>query len=252
MQTLKTPPGRLALILPCCGATFCGLVVQPGDIKRRNIGIVIGFTAVIGIIIVLVLQQLPFISTLYSATEWSFSPFRLVGYVFGVGLVEESVKLLPVWWLATKMKEIRTPREAAFYAGISGLAFGVAEAVSYSINYTQINALANLYGGLGNGNYVLWEFLRLISLPFLHCVFSGIAGNYLGLSLLAPQRRTALLLLGLGLAALVHGLYDFFSGNWLALVVAALAILMFVAYVRSAESITQRITGQAAEPPAVD
>ncbi|MHA0034801.1 PrsW family glutamic-type intramembrane protease [Deinococcus sp. PESE-13] len=226
------------------------LVVQPGAIKRRNIGMTVGFTAIIGVVIVLMLQKLPFISTLYSATEWSFSPVRLVGYVAGVGLVEEGVKLLPVLWLATKMREVRTPREAAFYAGVSGLAFGVAEAVTYSINYTQINEWATMSGvGLGDGNYMLWEFLRLISLPFLHCVFSGIAGYYLGLSLLAPAQRTALLFLGLGLAATVHGLYDFFSGSWLSLVVAAAGILMFVAYLRSAEHITQHITGQAKTTP---
>lgn len=177
-------------------------------------------------------------------TPIEFQLIASVGYVAWVGVVEEGVKLLPVLWLATKMREIQKSREAAFYAGISGMAFGVAEAVSYSINYTQISQWATMYGGtgLGHGNYVLWEFLRLISLPFLHCVFSGIAGYYLGLSLLAPQRRTALVLLGIGLAALTHGLYDFSSGSWLALVIAAAAVLMLVAYLRSAEHITEAVT----------
>ncbi len=224
------------------------LIVQPGRLKRRNIGLTVGFTAIIGVLLVLLLQKLPFISALYSATDWSFSPVRLVGFVLGVGVVEEGVKLLPVFWLAVKLREISTPREAAFYAGISGLAFGVAEAVSYSIDYTNVAQYAAVYGGIGDGNYVLWEFLRLISLPFLHCVFSGVAGYYVGLSLLAPQRRTALLLLGVGLAALTHGLYDFFSGGWLGVVVAGIAILMFIAYIRSAEHITQHITGQDASP----
>ncbi len=158
----------------------------------------------------------------------------------GVGLLEEAVKLLPLFWLAVKLREISTPREAAFYAGLSGLAFGVAEAVAYSIHYT--NTLGMTYGVVGSGNYVVLEFLRLITLPFLHCVFSGIAGYYLGLSLLAPQRRTALLLLGVGTAAVIHGLYDFLAGNWLGIGMGAVAILMFVAYLRSAEHITETIT----------
>jgi RsiW-degrading membrane proteinase PrsW (M82 family) len=223
-------------------------LVQPGLLKRRNIAITSAFTAIVGVLLVLTLQQLPIISALYDATEWSFSPFRLIGFVAGVGLLEEVVKLLPVFWLAVKLREIRTPREAAFYAGISGLAFGVAEAVAYSINYTDLNTVGMAYGVVGSGNYVIMEFLRLISLPFLHCVFSGIAGYYLGLSLLAPQRRTALLLLGLGIAAVIHGLYDFFSGSWLGVVMGALAILTFVAYLRSAEHITQHITGHSGEP----
>ncbi|WP_261663193.1 PrsW family intramembrane metalloprotease [Deinococcus sp. Marseille-Q6407] len=226
------------------------LIVQPGSIKRRNILIPTVFTAVVGVLLVLFLQKLPFISLLYSATEWDFSPARLLGFVAGVGAVEEGVKLLPIWWLAVKLKEIHTPREAAFYAGLSGLAFGVAEAVVYSIAYTDANLYSQFYGLSGDGNYVIMEFLRLITLPFLHCVFSGIAGYYLGLSLLAPQRRTALLLLGVGLAATIHGFYDFFAGTWLGVAVAAIAILMFVAYLRSAEQITQHITGQGQAPAA--
>lgn len=220
------------------------LVVKPGTLNTRNLLSICGFTAIIGIMLVLLLQQLPFISTLYAATEWGFSPLRLIGFVAGVGVLEEAVKLLPVFWLAVKMQRIRTPREAAFYAGISGLAFGVAEAVSYSINYTNINTIGMAYGMVGSGNYVVLEFLRLITLPFLHCVFTGVAGYYLGLSLLSPQRRTALILLGLAVAAVMHGLYDFLAGSWLSVAEAALSILIFVAYIRSAEHITQHITGQ--------
>ncbi|WP_293913971.1 PrsW family glutamic-type intramembrane protease [Deinococcus sp.] len=221
------------------------LIVQPGQVKRRNLGLVSVFTAVVGVALVLMLQRLPFISALYQATDWTFSPVRLIGFVAGVGVVEEAVKLLPVLWLAVKLRQIQTPREAAFYAGISGLAFGVAEAVSYSASYTTDNFYGLAYGVVGTGNYVLLEVLRLISLPFLHCVFSAIAGYYLGLSLLAPQRRAALILLGIGLAAVLHGLYDFFAGRWLGIVVAATSILMFVGYLRSAEQITQHMTGQA-------
>ncbi|MFD2608079.1 PrsW family glutamic-type intramembrane protease [Deinococcus taklimakanensis] len=218
------------------------VLVQPGILKRRNLIITCAFTAIVGIMLVLLLQGLPFISTLYAATEWAFSPVRLIGFVAGVGLLEEGIKLLPIFWLAVKLREIRTPREAAFYAGVSGLAFGVAEAVAYSISYTDMNTIGMAYGMVGSGNYVVMEFLRLITLPFLHCVFSGIAGYYLGLSLLAPQRRTALLLLGLGVAALVHGLYDFFAGSWLGIGMGGISILMFVAYLRSAEHITEAIT----------
>lgn len=220
------------------------MIVQPGDVKRRNVLIPTVFTAVVGIVLVLFLQEMPFFSLLYSATEWNFSPARLLGFVAGVGVIEEGVKLLPIWWLAVKLREIRTPREAAFYAGLSGLAFGVAEAVAYSMAYTEMNFYAQYYGLTGDGHYVILEFLRLITLPFLHCMFSGIAGYYLGLSLLAPQRRTALLLLGVGLAATIHGFYNFFASTWLGVVVAAIAILMFIAYLRSAEQITQHITRQ--------
>lgn len=77
-------------------------LVQPGQLKRRNIVVTSAFTAIVGVLLVLTLQQFPIISALYDATEWSFSPFRLIGFVAGVGLLEEAAKLLPVFWLAAQ------------------------------------------------------------------------------------------------------------------------------------------------------
>lgn len=218
------------------------LIVKPGELKWRLILGVTTFTAIIGIFLVLGIQQLPFINLLYSATDWSFSPARLLGFIAGVGLVEETIKLLPVFWLAIKLKQIHTPRSAAFYAGLSGLAFGVSEAVAYSVSYTYQHVVGMVYNTSGSGDYVVLEFLRLISLPFLHCVFSGIAGYYLGLSLITQERQSALILLGLAIAATTHGLYNFFSGSWLSPIMAMITILMFIGYIRSAEEITQKIT----------
>lgn len=223
-------------------------IVKPTSVHVWTILGVAAFTAIVGIGVDLVVQQLPILSALYSAAANGGSGLSTyIGFVFGVGLTEETVKILPILWLAFRLKKLPTPRDAAFYAGVSGLAFGVAEAVSYSLKYTQILQPGTAGGDAsGAGGFVVLEFLRLISLPFLHCVFTGITGYYVGLSLLAPSRRRALILLGLFVAATLHGTYDFFGGTVFAVVVAALAIFMFTSYMAEADTITEAIRDRAA------
>jgi RsiW-degrading membrane proteinase PrsW (M82 family) len=223
-------------------------IVKPTSIRFRLILGVAAFTAIIGIFVDLLVQQLPGLSSLYSAANGGSGVSRYIGFVFGVGVTEETVKILPVLWLAFRLKKLATPRDAAFYAGISGLAFGVAEAVSYSLNYTQIlqPGTAGGEGAAGAGGFVVLEFLRLISLPFLHCVWASITGYYVGLSLIAPSRRRVLILLGLAIAATLHGTYDFAGGSILAVAVAALAIFMFTSYMAEADTITEAIRDPAA------
>lgn len=218
-------------------------IVKPTSIRIRIILGVVAFTSIVGIIVDLIVQQLPGLSALYAAASSGSGLSKYIGSVFGVGLTEETVKIVPILWLAYKMKKLATPRDAAFYAGVSGLAFGVAEAVSYSLNYTQILQPSTSGGGgpAAAGGFVVLEFLRLISLPFLHCVFTGITGYYVGLSLIAPTKRRALILLGLFVAATLHGTYDFAGGSAFAIAVAALAIFMFTSYMAEADAITEAV-----------
>ena len=98
-----------------------------------------------------------------------------------------------------KLRRVRTPREAAFLCGVSGLAFGVAEAVHYSWTY----ALQNSAGRLGYGDYLTVQTLRLISLPFLHCIWSAIAGYYIGLAFLSRRQAAALVVVGMSNALVI-------------------------------------------------
>jgi protease PrsW len=127
---------------------------------------------------------------------------------------------------------------------MSGLAFGVSEAVTYSLGYANqaVNGIYN-QGADVEGNFIISEFLRLISLPFLHAMFSAVAGYFVGLAIVSPSRRAALALTGLGIAAVVHGLYDTTSGwsSWISLAVAAVAVLLFVGYLSNAESLSKHL-----------
>ncbi|MBC7882142.1 MAG: PrsW family intramembrane metalloprotease [Anaerolineae bacterium] len=206
-------------------------LIEPGGIRLGSWLWAGLFTLLLGIPVVIGLAKLPFIGTLYAAREVMFVPVRILGYVLGVGVVEESVKLLPVWWLSHR-RILTNPRELMFAGAVSGLGFGLAESVAYS---TQI-AQKELHS-LSQGAALVGYFTRFITTPFLHAIFAAIVAYFLGLALVDPKRGWALTVAGLLLAALLHGLYDSFANHWLGLIIAALSILIFVSYVRSAEYI---------------
>lgn len=218
------------------------LMIRPEKIRwTAALGVGV-FTTVVGIATVLFVQKFPVISWLYAATESPFSPLRLIGFVLGVGVLEEAVKLAPVVYLVVKLRQVKDLKQVAYYAGISGLAFGVTEAVSYLYLYRLMDIGQLVYGGtLNNGNTIILQMVRLITLPFLHCMFTSIGGYYVGLSLYSKEKHRAWIVLGLVLAATIHGLYDFFSASSFGIVVAGVAILLFAGYLYSSRNITEHV-----------
>jgi protease PrsW len=212
--------------------------------KIRNIVVPAIFTPIVGIFLVLLLQKFPIMRQLYDAADpkTQYDPFKLLGFVGGVGLLEEGVKILPIFWLCFYAKEIDRPKNAAFYAAISGLSFGIPEAVQYSLQIAEQNAIFTQQTGIaGSGNYIISQFLRVITLPLLHAAFSGIVGFYMSLALNKPTQIRTMLIIGLAAGALLHGLYDFFAGSWLGLLVAAVSIWLFIGLARSDSSASERI-----------
>ncbi len=76
-----------------------------------------------------------------------------------------------------------------------------------------------------------------ISLPLLHACFSSIVGYFIGLASLYRAARNALMIIGLFVAMTLHGTYNTFSNGWLGVVFAALTLLVFVFYTRTADMI---------------
>jgi RsiW-degrading membrane proteinase PrsW (M82 family) len=239
---------RVAWVFGLYFALLWGLLlfrlIQPGAVRVAPWLGVGAFTALLGIPVVIGLARLPFIGTFYAAREVSYAPVRILGYVLGVGVVEEVVKLLPVWWLAHR-RLLVAPRELMFVGAVSGLAFGVAESVAYSVRIAR----EDLLHAVGQGEALAGYFARFITTPFLHAVFCAIVAYFLGLSGINRQWGWALVVAGLTLAAVLHGLYDSFASHWLGLAVAALAILVFVGYARSAEQIAEDLVRHTAQLP---
>jgi RsiW-degrading membrane proteinase PrsW (M82 family) len=196
------------------------------------------FTMVVGIGVVLFVQQLPLVSALYSATESPWILGRLIGFVAGVGVLEETAKVLPVWWIYVHKKNEDGVGTILFLGCISGFAFGVAEAAKYSISY----ALGLKAGNMGFGDYLTVQMLRLISLPLLHAIWCGIFSYFVALASVNRNVGKGLLLAGLVIAASLHGLYDTFSDSTIGVAVAVVSILIFIAYYRSGQTLQAKMS----------
>ncbi len=227
--------GDVAYLYGVYFAMMWGLVlwlfVRPEKIGLLDVVRVSLFTSITGVFIVTVLYRLPGLSAVIASTREPQLLVRLASYVFGVGLLEELVKVVPVLWIFVRNREPGTIREITYLGCVSGFAFGVSEAVAYSVFFAQGVAR----GDLPLGSFVVVQLTRLITLPLLHAVFSGVAAQFIALGVETPSLRRALIVVGIGIAALIHGLYNTFSGTLAGFVLAIGAVLLFIAYVRSVE-----------------
>jgi len=153
---------------------------------------------------------------------------HMLGYTFGVALPEELCKALPVFVLLKKSDPL-PPQVMVFYGLMAGLGFGIYEGVDYQMG-------RNFRYAEGGGEYYLLNVLRLTTLPFLHAMWTGIAGYFIGFAGLYPRRQGGLMLIGIGLPVILHGLYNTFTGTIVGLGFGLLTVLALNLYLaRSVE-----------------
>lgn len=126
---------------------------------------------------------------------------RWVGWVIGVGLPEEICKMLVLVYLARNNEPFQ-PHTMLYYGLMAGLGFGIYEGVEYQ---QRVNLL--LSGGYV-GNYYILNVVRLTALPFIHSIWSAIAGYFVGFAYLYPERKRGLLIIAVAWPALLHGTYN--------------------------------------------
>jgi RsiW-degrading membrane proteinase PrsW (M82 family) len=158
---------------------------------------------------------------------------RIVGFVFGVGVFEELIKILPVYFFIKYVKEPQIPQTVVFYGLISGIGFGVFEGVVYQINVNS---------QLGYNESFFMNIARLTSLPFLHSVWTGISAYFLSFSFINPTKRYALWFLAILIPAIIHGLYDVFTWSLIGLFIAYLGVALLVLYLKKAKEFQNKIT----------
>lgn len=124
------------------------------------------------------------------------------------------------------------------------MAFGATEAIVYSIRYAAGHASLQI----GYGDYLVVQLLRLVSLPFLHGIWTGISADFVGLAGINPSARRAIILAGLFVVSALQGLYNTFSDGWFGFVFAMLSLAIFIGYFRN-ESTAVRAVTQATSPP---
>ena len=224
----RDPASELHLVSAFFGAYFAAgwLLILRFAIRPERIGwqlpvAVATLTAVVGA---------PLAGLVEQALLGNGTP-SLLGFIAVVGVVEETVKWGAVYLLVYRPGHKLTPLTYMYLGVVAGLAFGVAEAINYSVLYADsLSAI----GIAGIGAYTAAALVRLTVLPLLHACMSGISCFFLGLAAWRSSNRAPLILTGLGLAAGLHGLYDGLHSSW---VVAGAIVALFIAYVASSESI---------------
>ena len=158
---------------------------------------------------------------------------QVIGFVLGVGIFEELVKLLPVYFFLKYSKEPLLPQTVVFYGLISGIGFGVFEGVIYQINVNS---------KLDYNTSFFMNIARLTSLPFLHAVWTGISSYFISFSFLYPIKRYSMWLLAIFIPAILHGLYDVFTWSLIGLFISYLGVALLIIYLKKAKDFQSKIT----------
>lgn len=196
------------------------------------------FTAFVGIPLLLFMQKVPLFWLLYAAADSEIGVIpQLIGFVLGVGVLEELCKALPVYLFLLRPRKLSEPLTAAFYGAMSGLGFAIAEGGTYSLLY----AFGLVEGEMRFSDYVLSNTIRFVSLPLFHAILAGTVGYFLGLAAINRSRQLPIIFIGVAIAAVLHGAYDRFSGGWIGFGIITFSILLFVAYLRRSKQLVEEM-----------
>ena len=235
---LSAPGWAYSLAIAPLWAMAFWLLIRPGHITR-----LIGWLAVA--IVAGVMALLPTVTLPWEdALDGTASPHNLLPWIYGVGLAEEVTKALPVLVAALLLrwawKITLDVRVWMFLGTIAGLAFGVRESVQYTASYLmQDNDKAGLAVPL-----ILSFAQRVFVDGFQHAVWAGIAAFFIGIGVNYRRRRIPLILFGIALPAVLHGLNDWstqLASHWLWIVMEAVSLLLFIGYTMSAATIERQV-----------
>jgi RsiW-degrading membrane proteinase PrsW (M82 family) len=170
---------------------------------------VLAFTCFVGVPLLEVYIMLPPHISDQILTQSKSFPLSLFGFIFGVGIREELCKSLPLFILLRQTGKLTRPIDGIFYGMVSGLGFAAAENVYYIYMSSKMTAMDLLHHGVLDLNTPIFtNVMRLVSLSFLHACFSGIFGYFIVIAVNSTHFRKIIFLVGLFLAASLHGLYN--------------------------------------------
>src|SRR5215472_9308136 len=237
--TNRSAPGwAYSLAIAPLWAVVFWLLIRPGHITK-----LIGWLMVAIVAVVLVL--LPTVTIpLENRLDNTASPHNVLPWIYGVGFVEETTKALPILVAALLLRWIwkitLDVRVWMFLGTIAGLAFGVRESVLYTASY------------LAPGSHqttpaiplILTFAQRVFVDGFQHAVWAGIAAFFIGMGVNYRRRRIQLILFGITLPAVLHGLNDWatqLASHWLWIAIEAVSLLLFIGYTMSATTIERQV-----------
>lgn len=126
-----------------------------------------------------------------------------------VGLVEELFKFLPFLAAITRFSDFNDESDGIFYATACAVGFASYE----NLFYLPLLSGFALYG-------------RAFASPLSHAVFASLWGHWVGVARVRRQGLWPAAVKGVGLAALVHGLFDFLNLSPALRILSALLLLI--------------------------
>lgn len=241
---------------------FCGLwawvagllITWRAEVWRRALACGV-FTCFVGMVMLYAWHNIPIIASLYDGIENGGELTSLLGFILGVGLMEELCKSIPLILFCMGPKQIMSPNDGLFYGLLSGLGFATREGVDYTIKYwTQAVGLGaaginqavedavGVYGTLNReafearlydilpqifeiyGEIVTVQLVRFMTLPLLHAAWAGLVGYSFALAV--KGRNWMFFVGGIGVAAILHGSYNYFSNGIYGLVIVAVTLMI--------------------------
>jgi RsiW-degrading membrane proteinase PrsW (M82 family) len=201
-----------------------GVIVRPQHVHRSMLAAI----AVIGIV-----TQAPI--AIFLETKLHSSTGSLLD-IFTIGVPEELAKAIPivvVAWIWRKNWQTQTPRDYLFLGAVSGLVFGAAEVVHY---FTDVlGSLSGNVNGLVLQGLTIQYIWRFLTDPIDHACWAGITGYFIGLAITGQTRKYAIAGIGIGIAAVLHGLNDWNPINahpaWV--LITLISVLLFLGYARA-------------------
>jgi RsiW-degrading membrane proteinase PrsW (M82 family) len=239
-QSLTTPGWAYSLYIAPLWAIGFWLLIRPGRIRALEIQVAIG-------IIVWVLVWMNVVTVnVNGALHKPGQSFSILAAI-GVGFNEEITKGLPILVAGLIVLKLRSTkldvRMWMFLGTIAGLTFGVFEQAFYTsqdillINQAQISSEAV--------EAVLAFAERVFVDGFQHAVWAGISAFFIGMAVNYRRRRILLLIVGVSVPAVLHGLNDWsqgaFNSLWPSIIIQAVSLLLFLGYTISATSIETQV-----------
>lgn len=152
------------------------------------------------------LNQFQYLSIFYSPEISGYLPAinSFAKWFLVIALTEELFKYLVVRLIVFKSGELDEPLDIMLYMVVSALGFAALENMLYL--FSPIDGLSF---DVVLKTTILISFLRFIGATFLHTLCAALVGYFMALSSLRARHRFRLTILGLFLAVLLHGLYNF-------------------------------------------
>jgi RsiW-degrading membrane proteinase PrsW (M82 family) len=241
-STIQTIAWIFAAYFAAAWLLLLGVIVRPQHVTRAMLGAI----AVIGIV-----TQAPI--AIFLETRLHAGTGSLLD-IFTIGLPEELAKAIPIVAVALIWRrdwQAQAPRDYLFLGAVSGLVFGAAEAVHYFIDV--LGSLSGNANGIILQGLTIQYIWRFLTDPIDHATWAGITGYFIGLAVTGHTRKYAIGLIGIGIAAVLHGLNDWNPINshpaWV--IVTLISVLLFLGYARAGALLPPAFAAAAGAAPSV-